>query len=780
MKKLLALYCALIVALTGCGKQSAPLEKSIIENSDSSAFHASCPKADFHKQVLDKDNLLNIFSCLGIDKRHPTIFSFIEGLDERGYRALVGELNRTFFKNTESRDKFVQFLRKNLNSRSRERILKSIKSFILAANKYNLYERLKESLRSGSFPLPSGNLFVTLSAFHAAGLDKAGLKNFFQNSSDKKRKSETEAILLEIASKLAERPEVFKELAVFFEELRSFDKAENLSRKEFFRLFEFIAALDDNTYKSIARVEKDLSSAQGNCSQSLSYSINHAVEIEKQMDVLAYGSFEEFYQTFFDLNLKYSLFLNVCEQEKVNEKIRNVLNAAREFLKLKGSYTLARSYLLSQEKSPSKMTSKEGNWAFRIFNLAGSPFCLKSRSFLEKLRVENELKSFTDMAYDFLKTFKGEKRGLLVDAMNAAGDEKQFFDFSARLLKNLKNAKKADFSNFMLVETVFGEEHLEAITFFAKIEENYPNLLSNLNLNLIEQRANFGPLLEQVQTFLSDDVNLFLANRFLESEDFERLFSILSQLPTKQVPQIKPSNISPAKNPPAAIELRVLNKDSKVCFEKLERVFDQSPDFWSVLPNYPAQCYEVFQPTISKKVFSWTVKIDENFFEFSNKKFSVPYGVISKDMMKFYMSMMLAVNELVETSDATYVERIVKKIKQQLFDEGLLSSFEAGLGLLTHSPDSEALVSQLLLSVSEMSSEEFAKARTRFARFEKPFGGSRWSLSNGSSLNPRVNSELGVEESLELARELFDLLAGQSEGYRLADGLIDFLNPNKG
>ncbi len=654
------LYLFLIFIVVSCGQEQGKLSGTFLSSQEQKVISKECKNVNFHKNFFDQKNLLNIFTCFSWDSEFVELHKFIKSLDEKEFNSFTSSLNEEFYANTKSRNTFLAFLADNIGIWNSSSISKAASVYIRDKKYINLlklYVNEADELPSVEVLNPLVNLLEAIET--KSSKERLKLSKKYQGS-NADLKSNTRALLDEMLTWLSD-DNFLKYATNFFEDTKlNLSITKNLNEENFDYLF-YYPSQHSGIPELAEGLEEVIRDNLYNCSDRQEiYSLNQKIELDKRMNDLREKSHDEFLFSVYDINLKITLFNNICYYPELNQLLTPLLSSLIDFSLIPTGFKIL--------KNIAKTDPKDN---YLIFKYAQSDFYKA----YEKATLSDSEKIFKGLR-QIIKTLGVKEITSIQKLLKALEVNKtQFKSFQSKL-KNLNFAQRKTLVNALEGILFESEDNSEPLKLIKNTLLEYPEVLSKISSNISISKP-----------FLLGAIDIFLEKHSELAKDLEgvlsteNLFKILELLTSKKFSNVQIDEID---NETGFIEDDLNNKSKATsCLEEFHKNFKRNYDFWAVLDNYPKSCLELEESDklIANKIFEWTFAIDSEFEKQTGLRFSVPYGVISSEMMQFYHSLIHMVNLSLD-QDEDYVYDTIGIMKRHLFEYELSNVLDSGVILL--------------------------------------------------------------------------------------------------
>ena len=773
----------LLLTLISCGQEPAKIDNSIVSKNDLLPTSESCSKVNFHKNVLLYKNTNNLFKCLDWDKEFPEVYKSITQLGPTQFNLLMKPANQLFFGSDEKRNKFLAFLNKNI----RKDNVKSMEVLISALIKeYNVLDVITEVLEISSQMniaakiLPSDKILSAVletvnSIVVKAESERSKLSYSYQKAKQKNKNFENHLVSTinqAVTDALNSNGKNILTLAKFL--------GNGIWPKVMF------SSIDESTYKELLyyplsdkdiiykakTIKSIIADDRYNCSDiSGVYYLDHSRELDARIEQFRTSNREEFVNSLFDLQLRYSLFTNICPYPELNYIIPSLLNHLASYVLIDGGFDIFKSITRTDETNN-----------FVLFDFVSSKLFKKVYSTLE---LDNNSTKFLGSTYDLLKLFTIDNFKNISQTLNVISEDSESILIWEKLWGNLSNKNKKLLIRFLMNISLLPDDTSQSVSIMYKLNLEFSNFFQIYRESFVQYSSELNDIIKFTKTKLANKPYRNELSLFLSSERALKLITLFSSTKKETVlVENKAESFSEDE------ELLILSTNysdsvSTKCLKEFHQLIQVEYDFWTVLDKYPKNCLSLNESkkTIAHKIFEWTFDLDSLYRERFNGKFSIPYGVISGEMMSFYHSILHLINDHIDTDD-NYIREIINSIEKHLYEYGFLDILNKSLSLSSNILNTTDLAERVFDKLSMVNETEFdngAKALLSLLRTSE-------TLSTNPQINfscDRINKVSGgegcvaIKEVINLVTKLKDLLIRDNGTECLLNELIRLVHPNQ-
>jgi hypothetical protein len=683
----------LLITVIGCGKEQNSFEKSLRTQSEIKSLNNNCSKADFHKNLAKHANVLATFECLGWKEKYPRILAFIKNIDEIKFNKVFKPLNDSLFSSTESRDNFLSITSEYVNLETGEEITSVIDHLLSNREILNSIKLLVSKKIIPNKKTAIGILNVLEGSESKNSFDRVKLSNLLGEYP--KQKEAMKNFVQEIVELFAVETKKTKR---FIE--RTFDSNEitktlsNLSKKEFSNIF-YYPIKQSSIIENSRRLKEIIQNNEYACREYQDvYVLKQDVELVERMNQLKTQSHQVFLKNLFDLRIKFVLYNNICPYPELNNLVSTFLDDLIDFTRNKAGFEILQ-----------KVSIGLGENKFALFDYIGSNLF---RDYRDMLLVDEETRVF-EALYPFVESLDKETFENVKIMFELIFEDETFTQHSRSFWIDGSKKNKDELISGLVELSLIPYSNENILSYASKIQKHFKTASLDLTGN------------EKFVVSLLNEFQALTKNRDFKDELLE-IFSVSSLFRVFDL--INSNSSMESKTDPDEIELPMLNTTSLVnreltsseskslkCLERFHELLIGKYDFWEVLELYPTVCISLNEEDkeISNKIFEWTFNIDSVFSSVTGgKRFSIPYGVISGEMMRYYHSLIQLVNKHLDKENPAYISEVVDLVKTHLYEYNLLGSLEISAELAQKMVTlDKSLADNVLHKVISADSKEF-------------------------------------------------------------------------
>lgn len=773
-----------VLLFGGCGQKPAELDTSIVTTNDLLPSTKECADVNFHKNVLSYKNSINLFKCLGWDSEFKVIYNSIIELGEQNYNLILGPANEMFFGNEAKRYKFLSFLNKNIRKDNIDRLEPVIKAFV---EEYEVLDALIETLKITSKQNKRINIFPTQNVFNIllASLSEItkdvesarfNLANKYEVSKrelpEKFEENFINTIIQTITSALESQGEDLSSVGRFLQDGKwTHFMFQTISKNTYDELVYY--PLVDSDIMNQARIVKEIiTENKYNCSDTNGvYYLDQSKEINFRIEKLRNSNREEFAKSLFDLQLRYSLFNNICPYPELNYVVPSLLNHLSSYVLLDGGFDIFKSIAKTDEKDN-----------LLLFDFVSSEFF---ETFFSLLELDKTNQKFLGETFYFFKEFSIRNFLALQNSLFAVSSDKELLDSWQPVWKDLRMESRHKLIKFYINLFLLPEDISESIVVINRLNKEFNSLFTIYSENFNDNQSEYHYVFEFMKNKLKVSDTRDELTKFLSGDRALKLITLLSSTNIESSSSIEEQEVQKLEEDRYA--QNYVASESLICLRSFHQLILEDYNFRTILDQYPKECIKLKREskTIAHKIYEWTFDIDNIYTSKFNKRFSVPYGMISGEMMNFYHSVLQMINDYVDTSDG-YIKRIINSIDKHLYKLGLIEVLNSSLQLVANLSDDTEIVTKSMDKLTTLEPEEFNdgfKSLLQLASVHLDENESDEPINfDCNKVSPHAGGKrcLDKNEVLSLVIDLKDLLIRKNNSTNtMLSELVSFIHPAK-
>ena len=697
-----------VIFLTGCFNQEPHDISSNIESSETSVAKKACLKSNLKTNLLEQQNSIAIFECIGWNKEYPNLYKLIHDFPSVQYTKISKRPNEILFGNKPSKDKFFTILEEH-GVQDDFKGLNSLVTLFLKSN--GLLKSLNEIQQELTQAKPSHGL---LALAKNEDLNIKLVKTFFKFKNNLKltnadlipfefiaNNTEFRKLLVMMIdstiNSMQDKTDIMNISRFVNQENWPYSWLQQLNDQQFLDLFLFVGQMPNEISKN-SRIVRDKIFSEFVCEEySGTYVFDHGKELFQRMHKLVDMDINSFYADYMDLLQSYSLFKNVCSRKAQEDKsLKSFMHAADQvFTVAHKAFSMHGGFELI--KNIAKLTL-DGNAesSASLLELMHSDFF---KAYMKLIRHLMQFDGFEDYISLWIKEIKNTDQQTLVnisELLKLYAKDSFLRDSLIEIWNEIDHENK-DKLLAVGLDFVLDLESTESVDMlFDAIMREFPGLLNIQHNDLSDMDLNI--ILEHLATSFENPLLQTEIKAFLSSQSFFQLIELMGE--NRSAVEVTQHET------PVEDGNYVLDADEELesCFAWLGEKLSRGVDFWSLIDGYPAKCERKVGNYLSTHVLNWTLIIDSKFIDLTGRKFSVPYGVIAPDMMEYYLDLILLVNKYAVHGDK-YVARIVETIEKHLFQYGFLEAMDSGLKVVNQVNQQTKFLSSFLYKLAIRDSE---------------------------------------------------------------------------
>ncbi len=686
--KILTLILALLT-IVSCGKSPQKISKSIKEDFYIKEKGKNCQSLNLYSNIADKKNIQSLFECLKFDKSYPELYKKIKSVEESEFNIFNDIFNRTYFKNTKTRNKLLESLINKTSKSSSRSLSHLIKSFLAKKENLSSLVNITESLKAEKVDVSADFLFAYLKFMSSLKSEveygrKVFAKDFLQNDVKGKfsqfLKSFLEDILLGDTEKKA-----FINFLNDKDWISDFFK--NIS-KDAFQNIAFFLVENPDFLKGVKTYQRGINESRFNCSeQSQSYIVDHRVELNWQLENLFYLNLKNFNVEMRDLVTRFRLYSEICFQDDFNPIISKLLKTFNQFINIDGGFNLLKKFAqLSLDKDIDDEL---------IINF------FMSKSFTELNEVLKMLygkENFLDGIYILLKSLDESDYENIKNILNTLETDPSFVRSLRRVwLESLSQSDHDNLIGYVVDMFITSKDIYPAFKLMNSVVESLPNE-SKLFLELVLQS---DIKLREVSEYLLNDENAF--EELLQFFEEDALFSIISLI-QKNDEKLIFSIDDQVKEEPL---FRSQVKKSDKCLGRLIALSSEL-SLVKYISLYPLECIakEDKKENFAIKIVRWAKIMNSQFSKLYDLNIVSEYGILNTRFMHFLHQMVHVTTKYV-SSAGDFSKETVNTVKNFLFKRKYINSIESALDWVLKIDQEKGLISPVLDVTKDLNSNDF-------------------------------------------------------------------------
>lgn len=702
----------LLIFSTGCFNQEPQSIKSVKETAESRRAKKACLKSNLKTNLLEQNNSVAIFECIGWSKEYPNIYRLIKDFPEQTYAKSIKLPNTLLFASKAKKDKFFTILEKNgasddfrgLNSLIRlalkdKGVMHALDKVNQELSKKGFNESLWSLLKSESFneqtlkTLLMINDNVTLSRADLLPFEYISKNTQFKNLLVSMIDSTVVAITKENVSKMVGD--------FIYRDNWPYLWLQQISDQQFLELFLFVGDLPENISEN-SKIVRDNIFSEFVCREySGTYVFDHGKELYQRMQNLVKMDINSFYADYMDLLQSYSLFKNVCSRRsKTDKSVKSFMVAADQvFTVAHKAFSMHGGFELIKNVAAVTLDNTQKSSA-SLLDLMYSEFF---NNYSELIKFLQQQENYEDYLSLFTNQARFVENKTLMNAskmMEIFAKESEVRNALFTVWDNLENDSKLTLLEVGLDLFIDLENTSSISSLLDELMKAFPGLLNVTSSNLTSEEYTLA--INHINKFVKNSAFQTEIKNFFSSKSFFQLTELMGQYDSENPLREGADSRTPQVD--RASYVLDANEELEACFAWLGDKLSGGVDFWSLIDGYPEKCERNVGNYLSTHVLNWTLIIDDKFLGLTGRKFSVPYGVIAPDMMEYYLDLVLLVNKYALHGDK-YVARIVNTIDKHLFEYGLIESLDNGVTLTNQINQQTNFLSSFLYKVAVRDSD---------------------------------------------------------------------------
>jgi hypothetical protein len=381
------------------------------------------------------------------------------------------------------------------------------------------------------------------------------------------------------------------------------------------------------------------------------------------MNQLRTQTHEEYLKSIFDLRIKFVLYNNICPYPELNNLVSGFLDDLINFTQNKAGFEILQ-----------KVSLGLGNNKFALFDYMSSNLF---RKYSNMIALDSDQLVFSKL-YPLVRAIDEKTFEQMKVLFESLFQDKNFIKTFQLFWAESSDKLKSELISGLYKIMTIPHSSERSLSYIHDLEDEFESISLNIEGNeddIVTLLTSLEEVNENVEFKKEVTELLSISNLF-------RIFDLISNgnNEVEESDEIEENQITHVSN----LENTEKSKSFR-CLEKFHEILVGNYDFWEVLELYPTLCIDLDEEDkeIANKIFEWTYDIDKAFDESTDgQKFSVPYGVISREMMSYYHGIIHLVNKHLDHSESSYVENIVDDIQKHLYEFGLLDAFKSSIQLV--------------------------------------------------------------------------------------------------
>lgn len=644
-----------------CGSGDSGLKNTVGPKNKNKELLTVCADADLHINVLDKNNFKKIFECFELDANHSEITNLIFNIDQSLFDSVWAPANKAFFSSSQGRKKLVGLIQNELGRTGKDEIGKLLSSSTEFARKFKLFKHLSEQLKTNQGFLPNKKTVSAVANFYKAepeSFQASGTKlgDFLNNY-----KSQSKAEFYKVMGHHLFSSNLGESLSRFWK-----SAPVGLNDKSIYDLLFYISKLDESFFKNLNSVRTTIDTDVGNCSGSGIYKIDQTIELSEQMENLASGDLIRFLDGLNRLNFKFSLYQTVCGQNSYNQKIERLLRKATEFFSMNGAFKVSYSILSAIEIDKRTLP-------FSLIDFMNSDFMKSTSMLLAGIREAGKLQELSKVLEELFS------HSNFLRSREMADGNKFIFGDSDLLNLLRKLNEEEGFFEFFLRHIVLGKSYPFSANFLMNIQKAYPDLMLNIQKSFESDMLVQEYFLE-IQKFINTEAGSLALQKFLDSNELGDILNlILKDEATKDADGDE--DLASTLKVPSDYVSPVLSTKVKKCLESIRRSSFAQSKVPNMVENFVNECSSGLDTNMSVMFFSWANNLDKILMEKKGVRFSTDYGLISNELMSFYLTTVLVMEKSYD-GEKSFAKAALELADSVLLNKRFIDLFQSAVGWL--------------------------------------------------------------------------------------------------
>lgn len=652
----------LIIFMSACGaNQGGP--KSEIDSFHDFKVNPACPNANFYQNVLNHNNLNNIFQCLELNKTYPRLYQrFLQSRSE--VEALAPSMNQIFYGTNLKRKTSLSLLAQVARQQGVAEWGPYVANITDPRNR--LDKILHKLTQTGVLDKMLHNNKLVLSYTHLYAQTMNALANtsekFDRDYLNHGLKQDRNEMLKQVFPSLL-NSEVLRIASRFvYHDDWPMQVLRQNAVDDIIKMIT-IPADDIENLQEASRRFLQLSDSRLVCRMQGSRYVFHQKRLYNDlMYALLFERREDFLNDFLNLFHNFSFFEESCSRligspyslGEVKRSMRSLLQLMQALLVIPGGDELIKNLVWSALTSNN---FEPDNYA--TFGLLASEASLSYMQYLKKMQESTVGQQHFRKWVTLIKNLPDEFFIELSHFLKHLSEDQELVMSLHRFWENLTESEKDNLLQIIDLFYFYPGDLKKTTILSLSLFTQFPHL----SHSLAEHSHIVSSLVGKISRNFNYDYQQEMVH-FLQNKEFSRLLELLDFDKQRTIAETTETRTTfrPIEN---------IDASYQQCFDWMGEVLDSTDfDFWNVIGDYPSSCRQLNTHHFSSLIFDWTRSLDTQFVSLYRHRFSVPNGVVSPRLMRYYLKLMFIVDRNIEHSN-DYVRKLVRSLKRKLFDRGV-------------------------------------------------------------------------------------------------------------
>ena len=772
IKYSILLLTLIVASFVSCGKNGSSFRSEISNQESKKSKKRDCQNLNYHKNIFQKQSVINLFNCLGWDKEFSELYRAVDAIDGQDWDKVMFPFNMAYSNDKEKTGKLIS----NINYLGQFDffyiLLENLKRFdwgseLLKSEKNEEYKNdLLDWLSPQSKALLSSVVdYLSLQFKGRPQVLRDLISNFF-NEEDDRGKDFISVLIAGLSVEDIKLILAITSNSDFGEAISS------LSKNDLDKIIFVNTEKSGELYQNILALQKAMPDEIVCYGENINTKVNIPYIISKRVRDFSNLDYTEYDDYLLESLQKVLIFDHICAQSNAsNDFYQNVFQVGSSLSKMFSTKPTARFFDLVFEAYVKK------NRELDFWHLFSSENFSTYVRFLEMLSQKSVLaeSKISVTMYEILGKFQDPQLVKQFNRMLGHLIQNEMYSSLQKVWLNLDSANKAQL--FDLIEIFANNTMPEGLTsplqnFFLKQDLVTLDGVNRWYISLL----NIYHLLEKhhakndIQNLLSKH-NLFKLVSLLELKQNERNEAI------ETIASIEEKNYTSSQS---------MIQDQAECLDFFFQNYKEG--FLNFIVDYPQSCREQ-QNRFYPQMFVWSYDLEQYFKNYGEISVHREDGIFSAEMSEMYLIFMLATHDYLSKDGQYKMSEVVSSIQDTLlspaFSELIIDLLDFSLGL---SNQDKTIEENLLAWAQNDSLDDFQINFLPYIRNTVKaypntliMSTSYKSCEDTLSLDFTSKTCLGKEDLKEIVQESYYLLSKRNPDVpQITNLLLDAINPNKG
>lgn len=779
------------ILLVSCISQTPSELKSI--SLPLKPYEAACSSVAFEGQILNKNNILNIFQCTGWSKIYPDLHRAIQSANEEAFNHSFETFNKNLFERKSNRRTFFKLL---IELESKEHLDVLAKLIELSFQEHNIFTQLSKILETAQIGQESRtslmkvfshddqenlkNLSTLKNILEKFEIYKPQISRIFEKEDNPRIQARLISMMDEIFSKSNDKDWGLISEVIVSKNVNLQDWFVNSSQGNVLPLLDVITEKDFLNDIQFLKNSLENGISCNNLANHQQFEISVSKELKHKIESLKFGTKEELSSHLLHGMTKYVAFQEFCQEKeqkqgldsfvRILKHINSLLDSDQDYLLLKGLHQLF------------------GEDRYKIIDFLSSKTFAEISKELIFLRERGEDEQFVHLIHKWLSELSYQELINLSkfseELANPNSRTSKWYKAWTELWPYLTRDQKEQFINFVKIFFPENIEASKAIDSLINLFNEFPKLSSALAQDLDDDKFQID--LRYVMALLSEgsvqkDMSRFLSNKGL----FELLRlltrdAVLASQTDKNGQQIR---IVPGIE--NTLIVKNLHEKKKTCFELIHSAYLKDSNYYALVNHLPVECKQTLgQAGFVGQIYLW-MNSSNSFFELKGvEDYHAGTGVWSPPMLHFlFSSALLADQYLVSSNGKRGIRNNIDEIYRVLTMPNFLEKFHRFSKVAVLADSKINFSNKLNKYIHKNDNQKFGDLIKDVFTITRPISAQTYEplrnynckdLENETGVNPCLSNEILKSKSLDVLR----ILKRKNEnGSSLIKELLAWIHP---